>query len=270
MNNKIQTDLISEMSTGMSTTTTEIEMSVKFKSDIIKFFEWVEIANYVIKKDGVDLEWSLNLNNMFKEPSRNKLIVFIEGLMERYNIYLEDNEIIDAKQLVKNFKDYKPEKKQKKSSPEKKQKKSSVEKISPEKKQRKSSPKKKCDINLDQSLDTSSNGMLCELSQSTDELEKVFGCKAGMTDMTDSRYEWRFSLNDNIYSVYDWSYEDGTFDDYKDNEWFLGGDNDSIEDIKLIRSFLSKKTKCDILNTKSAEFVVDSDCESDCEVPLVL
>jgi len=245
---------------------TEIELSPKFKSDLIKFFEWVELANYTIKKDGVELEWSLNLDSLFKEPSRNKLIVFIEGLMKKYNIYLEDNEIIDAKQLVKNFKDYKPEKKERKTSPRK----SATKK----------SPTKKCDINLDQSLDTSSNGMLCELIMSTDELEKVFGCKATNTSCTDSctdsRYEWKFSLNDNVYSVYDWAYEDGTFDDYKDNEWFLGGDDDSIENIKLIKSFLSKKTKCNILNIKSKEFIVDSDCESDCEevemskVPLVL
>lgn len=238
---------------------TEIELSPKFKSDLIKFFEWVELANYTIKKDGVELEWSLNLDSLFKEPSRNKLIVFIEGLMKKYNIYLEDNEIIDAKQLVKNFKDYKPEKKERKTSPRK---------VSPKK-----LPKNKCDINLDQSLDTSSNGMLCELIMSTDELEKVFGCKATSTDScTDSRYQWKFTLNNNIYSVYDWAYEDGTFDDYKDNEWFLGGDDDSIENIKLIKSFLSKKTKCNIVNIKSEEFIVDSDCEQVemSRVPLVL
>ena len=234
-----------------------IELSTKFKSDLIKFFEWVEVANYTIKEKGVDQEWSLNLNKEFIEPARNKLAVFIELLMKKYNIYLDDSEIIDAKQFVKNFKDYKPLKKERKMSPK-----------SPRKK---SVPKaKKCNINIDLSLDTSTNGMLCPLKQSTEELEKVFGCKANFTGGKDSRYEWKFTMNNEIYSVYDWGYVDNTFDDYQKTEWFLGGDNESIENIKMIRDFLSKRINPEVLCIKSDEFVDDSDDETVSKMPNVL
>ena len=225
-----------------------VELSTKFKSDLVKFFEWVEVANYIIKKGDTDIEWSLYLNKDFKEPARNKLAVFIETLMKKYSIFLDDHEIVDAKQFVKNFKDYKPTKKSPKSTKSK----------SP-----RSHHKKKCDIKLDDSLDTSSNGMLCPLSQSTEELEKVFGCKASISNQTDCKHEWKFTINNEVYSVYDWAYEDGSFDDYLDSEWFLGGDNDSVENIKIIRDFLAKRTKAEILHIKTDEYIIDSDDESE-------
>ena len=172
------------------------ELSTKFKSDLIKFFEWVEVANYTIKKEDVDQEWSLNLTPNFIEPARNKLIVFIEDLMKKYQIFLEDHQIIDAKQFVKNFKDYKSPRKPRNISPKKR---------SPVKKsQTKTKTKTKSNIKLDMSLDTSSNGMLCPLTQSTNDLEKVFGCKPNHTNGIDSRYEWKFTINNDIYSIYDY------------------------------------------------------------------
>lgn len=232
-----------------------MELSTKFKSDLVKFFEWVEVANYIIKKGDTDLEWSLNLNKDFKEPARNKLAIFIEELMKKYSIFLNDNEIIDAKQFVKNFKDYKPIKKNKKSA----------NKTSPEKLQRKSKRSnnldKKCcsNIKLDNNLDSSSNGMLCQLSQSTEELEKVFGCKPENYNQDNCRYQWKFTMDNVVYSVYDWAYEDNTFDDYQDSEWFLGGDDDSVGNIKTIRDFLSRRTNVKIV--KSDEFISDSEYE---------
>lgn len=264
------------------TSMSDIEISPKFKIELIKFFEWIEHKNYIVKKcvpkesDGSagksikfedqewslsfeDQEWSLSLFPDFNEPSRNKLIVFIEGILKNYSIFLDDIRIIDAKQLVNHFKLSKPKSKTEKHF-----------KLSKSKTNKPS--KKKSDtisrIILNQKLDTSCNGMLLELDQTTSELEKVFGRKAPYTGTTETehRYEWKFSLNGDTYSVYDWPYYDGTYDEYNDNEWFLGGDNDSKENIQIIKKFLSKKVKPKKieempLNIKSDEFVVDSDDE---------
>jgi hypothetical protein len=252
----------------------DIEISPKFKVELVKFFEWIEHKNYTVKKnvhkdsDGSagksiqleDQEWTLSLFPDFKEPSRNKLIVFIDGILENYYIFLDDIRIIDAKQLVNHFKLSLSLSKSKKSD-------SSSKKSNKSSKLDDRNPK----IILNQKLDTSCNGMLLELEQSTSQLEKVFGHKAPYTgtSQTEHRYEWKFSLNGDIYSVYDWPYYDNTYDEYNDNEWFLGGDNDSKENIKIIKKFLSKKVKPKkqteetLLNIKSDEFVVDSDDEID-------
>ena len=224
-------------------------VSDKFKTEIIKFFEWVEHCNYTVSKGDDECEWSLNLAQNFSEPGRYKLIVFIEEILKNYNIHLDDTNIIDAKQMVTNFKNYKPVKEKKTSPKKEKKEKKKKEKES----HKKESPRKQ--IVNDQSLDTSCNGMLCELELTTKELENIFGCKAVFTgnQFTDHRYEWKFIFNNIVYSIYDWAYYDNTFDEYIDNEWFLGGDNEN--EIELVKELLNTQ----LYNIKSDTFVYESD-----------
>ena len=250
-----------------------VQLTDKFKTELVKFFKWVELLNYTVSQNDIDQEWSLNLCPDFVEPGRFKLVVFIEEILKNYNIHLDETEILDAKQLVVNFKNYKPVKSSKSSKSVK----------SPSKR----SPVKPTLVH-DESLDTSTNGMMLELDLSTKQLEKIFGCKASLTgnENTDHRYEWKFVFNDEIYSIYDWAYHDNTFDDYIDNQWFLGGDTD--HDIEALQKLLSPKPTTkrttttttkpkpttskpktstkqeeEPLNIKSEEYVIDSDAELD-------
>ena len=216
-------------------------ISDKFKKELVNFFKWVEDSNYTVSKNGEDQEWSLSLCPDYIEPGRYKLIVFIENILINYKIHLDDTNIIDAKQMVTNFKNYKPTKETKSPKKDKIQ----IKQIN--------------SLVNDVKLDTSCNGMLCELDFTTQQLENVFGCKAEFTgnEHTDHRYEWKFTFNNIVYSIYDWAYHDNTFDDYIDNEWFLGGDDENENNIKLIKDLLNAK----LLDTKSETFVYDSDEE---------
>ena len=223
-------------------------ISDKFKIELINFFQWVEHSNYIItNKDGYDFEWSLNLAPDYIEPGRNKMCCFIEEILKNYSINLDDTEIVDVKQMVSNFKNYKPikVKRAKKQSPCKKE--SSV-------KTKKLEKKSQILVN-DLSLDTSCNGMLYDLYLTTKQLENIFGCKAHLTgdELTDHRYEWKFTFKNIVYSIYDWRYIDETFDDYLDNDWFLGGDSDNQDNIKLIIETLNNM----LSNNKSEMFVYD-------------
>lgn len=205
-------------------------ISDKFKKELVKFFEWVEHANYTVSKNGEECDWSLNLVQNYQEPGRYKLIVFIEEILKNYQINLDDTKIIDAKQMATNFKNYKPVKVK---SPRK----SSVKSSSPNpRKQRHTST-----LVHDITLDSSCNGMLSELEFTTQQLENIFGCKAVFTgnQFTDHRYEWKFTFNDIVYSIYDWAYHDDTFDEYIDNDWFLGGDSEN--EIQLVKELLNEQ-----------------------------
>lgn len=233
-------------------------VSDKLKKQIIGFFEWVELCNYTVMKNDIDHEWSLNLAPEYKEPGRNKLTVFIEEILKNHNINLDGTNIIDAKQMTSNFKNYKPVKEKKtspKKSPVKKDKSPSKVKKSTKEEPRESTTP----LVNDQSLDTSCNGMLCELEFTTKELENIFNCKPTFTgnEFSDHRYEWKFIFNDTVYSIYDWRYDDNTFDEYIDNDWFLGGDSENEDTIQLIKNLLNEK----LLGTKSEAFVYDSEDE---------
>lgn len=231
----------------------------KFKKELVKFFQWTEHCNYTVSnKDGEDQEWSLHLAPNYVEVGRYKLIVFIEEILKNYTIHLDDTKIIDPKQMATNFKNYKPVK-EKKTSPKKSPKKESPKK----EKLTKEEPKENLLVN-DITLDSSCNGMLSELEFTTKELENIFGCKAVFTgnQFTDHRYEWKFTLNNTVYSIYDWAYDDDTFDEYIDNDWFLGGDSDS--EIELVKELLNEQ----LLNSKSDTFVYESDHEQECVLVL--
>lgn len=225
----------------MSVTTV---ISEKFTKEIIKFFEWVEYANYTVSKGDEECEWSLHLAPNYVEPGRYKLIVFIEEILKNYTIHLDDTKIIDPKQMATNFKNYKPVK-EKKTSPKK----------SPKKEKLTKEESKENLLVHDITLDSSCNGMLSELEFTTKELENIFGCKAVFTgnQFTDHRYEWKFTFNGIVYSIYDWAYDDDTFDEYLDNDWFLGGDSES--EIGLVKELLNDQ----LLNSKSDTFVYESE-----------
>jgi hypothetical protein len=148
--------------------------------------------------------------------------------------------------MATNFKNYKPVK----------EKKTSPKKASPRKPK---SPSPTITLVNDITLDSSCNGMLSELEFTTQQLENIFGCKAVFTgnQFTDHRYEWKFTFNGVVYSIYDWAYDDNTFDEYIDNEWFLGGDSE--DEIKVVKNLLNQQLK----NIKSETFVYDTEPEQE-------
>lgn len=54
------------------------KLTEKCKKEIEKFCEWAKKKNYIIKGE----VWSLELLEDFEEPSRNKLEMYIKGLLE--------------------------------------------------------------------------------------------------------------------------------------------------------------------------------------------
>jgi hypothetical protein len=98
------------------------KLTVKFESDLKKFFVWAVEKEYVIKDiEGDELEWSLDLLKTinFKEPGRNKLEGFIAAVKDTYNIYRDETKVDDPKLLAKDFKEAPVEKKTKTTKKEK-------------------------------------------------------------------------------------------------------------------------------------------------------
>jgi hypothetical protein len=84
----------------------------KFKKELNECQTWMKISGYkIVDSDLKEIEDMDYILNEFKEPSRNKLEVYMKHIMSMYNIYLNDCEIGDAKLLVKEFKERKKEKK---------------------------------------------------------------------------------------------------------------------------------------------------------------
>jgi hypothetical protein len=226
-----------------------IVLTEKFNKEMEKFFEWASKNNYIIRDiDDEECEWSIELLSEFKEPSRNKLEMYIKSLFDKYTIMTDNNEINDAKLLSKEFKEFKPVKKSKKEEAltkkekvvkEKKEKvvKEKKEKVVKEKKEElvKEKKEEEDDIKLDMSLDTSDTFYLDTLGYSSLELTSVFG-KPKQTGKKDEEhvYEWKLEVNDNVYTIYDWENEEN----FENTKWHLGGINESKNNIKALYKYI--------------------------------
>lgn len=167
----------------------ELSISRKLNKEIESFKKWLLENNYEFNDSNIS----------FIEPKRNKLETYVKEILKNGKIYNDGNEIGDAKLLVKDYKNKNGNKKIKKSN------------------------EKKNEIILNMDINTDDTSYLCDMEFTTDELEKIFECKP--IDATDknSRYEWKFEYNGNKYTIYDWCYEDGSFDSYEETEWHLAG-----------------------------------------------
>jgi hypothetical protein len=98
----------------MSVKSVVAKLTVKFESDVQKFFVWADEKEYVIKDiDNNDIDWSLDLLKTinFIEPGRNKLEGFIAAVKDTYNVYRGKTKVDDAKLLARDFKEAPIEKK---------------------------------------------------------------------------------------------------------------------------------------------------------------
>ena len=103
--------------------------------------------------------------------------------------------------------------------------------------------------NTELKIDANTHLYLSDIPLTTRELEKYFGCKPRKSSQEHTRYEWIFEYNGNIYSIYDWSYMDSTFDEYYQTEWYLGGSHS--RDIKMILEALSTKPPIKVIEVES-------------------
>ena len=212
------------MSTAKSTksaNTAATLFSEKFAKEMEKFFSWAQEQGYVIQsaKTGTEKKWKLDLLKSFEEPGRNKLEAFLRELMKTYVIRKDDEDVDDYKVMVKEFKDTKPKRKRTEST---------------------SSAGSTNDVCVvDSKLDTSGTYYLDTLDFTTEQLEMRMGkpVKTGGKDAS-FRWEWKVSIGDNVYSIYDWKNEAGEFDDYQETEWYMAGGKSNAKDKALFKAWI--------------------------------
>jgi hypothetical protein len=217
----------------------KVVLSEKFEKEVLKFFKWVENIYTVKFRDIDEKKWTFNLVKKFEEPARNKLVMYIKAIMDNHSIVDQDDvKIDDAKLMANDFKENGNKKETKKET--------------------------KKDLLIDVTLDTSGTWYLCDISADTETLEAYFGCKAGKTgdDGDDHQYEWKFEMDDNVYSVYDWCYTDGSFDKYSCTSWYLGGNNNQVKSINKIKKELDTLVEKDLFEEK------EEDSEEDIEIDI--
>ena len=204
------------------------ELSDKFANDLEKFFIWVVENDYVLTDTVQDseIDWDMELVRDFEEPGRNKMESFLKKLMKIYSLTKDNEQVIDIKTMVKNFKENKPKHINKK---EKRVVKKVVE------------SKKEIEVNV--KFDTSDTFYIDTLEFSTCDLIKVFG-KPYNTGTRDSKhqYEWKIMVGGSIvYSVYNWLNEDGEHDEFSDNEWHVASTKEDKISLSKLNNFISNK-----------------------------
>lgn len=209
------------MSAKIAKSTATTEVTEKFAKELNKFFSWAKDDGYVISKSGDNVEWSLKLLKGFEEPGRNKLDAYIKGLMKKYVISKDDEDLDDYKVILKDFKENKPKRKRVDTSTE-------GEAESPS------------NVIVDNTLDTNDTYYLETLECDTNTLLKKLG-KPIKNNVEKNRFEWKVKVDGNVYSIYDWLNEEGEFDSFADTWWHVGGVKSNKKDIKKIVSFLKEK-----------------------------
>ena len=236
-----------------------IVLSEKFQKELEQFFDWVSVS-YTCKFKDEERVWNIDLVEHYQEPSRNKLEMFIKAIMSTHSIKdSSDIQIKDAKLLAK---DYKENGKGKKGKKVVKEKKIKTEKITKDVKKgdvKKGDVKKENEelkIVSDVNLDTTGTWYVSDVKQNTQELEKYFGCKPNRTgnQFDDHQYEWKFRFGGNLYSIYDWAYEDGSFEDYDCTIWCLAGNSENKEMIEKIHNELESYVRENSKSNVKREF----------------
>jgi hypothetical protein len=230
------------------------KFSETFINDLEMFMIWLSKNEYCLNDivTGEKVEMNIDLIN-FNEPSRSKLECYVKELVKYYLLEKDNEEIDDIKTMIKEFRTNKIRKGIKKSKITKVKKvdksevevevvvdKSEVEvedvvdksEVEVEDVVDKSEViKNKVDVIKDvivkEDLNTDDICYIDTLDFSTKELEGVFGKPLKNGKRGDKhQYEWKIIMiteqEDIIYSIYNWRYKNGKFDEYDENEWFLG------------------------------------------------
>jgi hypothetical protein len=224
-----------------------IVLTDKFAKEVEKFFVWASVGYSVQDINGDAKVWSLSLLKSFDEPARNKLETFIKELMKKYTISMGDEIVEDFKLFAKAYKEapkVKKETKTKLTKQDKKEPKKIVQKGNVDE-EKKTEPKK-TDIVVDANLDTSDTWHLETLEFDTRQLIKAFGTplknggKNGGKEGDEHKYEWKLKVlgTEGVYTIYDFINEDGSYDDFDEAEWYLGGDNENTENIQKIIKYI--------------------------------
>lgn len=224
------------MSTA-TTSTTAAPISDKFGKELSKFFAWAEKNKYNLTfiESGESCVWNDALIQGFKEPSRNKLEVYLRNVLEKYKVTQGMESVEDHKFFAKEYKDSKQVK-----------------------------PKKNVlggSVQLfDQTIETSESINLTDtidftyidtLPATTEQLVKAFGQPLANTNPEDHiRYEWKVLIGGVVYNIYDWrdssSFEAAT--------WHIGKQEESDSAIKLLSEYiLCKEDKVDKEDKKEDE-----------------
>jgi len=230
------------------------KFSETFINDLEMFMIWLSKNEYCLNDivTGEKVEMNIDLIN-FNEPSRSKLECYVKELVKYYLLEKDNEEIDDIKTMIKEFRTNKIRKGIKKSKITKVKKvdksevevevvvdKSEVEvedvvdksEVEVEDVVDKSEViKNKVDVIKDvivkEDLNTDDICYIDTLDFSTKELEGVFGKPLKNGKRGDKhQYEWKIIMiteqEDIIYSIYNWRYKNGKFDEYDENEWFFG------------------------------------------------
>lgn len=226
------------------------KFSETFINDLEMFMIWLSKNEYCLNDivTGEKVEMNIDLIN-FNEPSRSKLECYVKELVKYYLLEKDNEEIDDIKTMIKEFRTNKIRKGIKKSKITKVKKvdkgesevvvdKSEVEVVVDKSESevevvvdKSEVIKNKVDVIKDvivkEDLNTDDICYIDTLEFSTKELEGVFGKPLKNGKRGDKhQYEWKILMitekEEIIYSIYNWQYKNGKFDEYNENEWFLG------------------------------------------------
>jgi len=248
-----------------------MDLSDKFFKLLTKFLKWAN-NHYIIKckKTHTVLKWSLETPLEFTEPQRKKLYGYLKNIFNEYIIEDKNNIIITNYTFLITHYDESTEqdklKKENKNDSKVNTKQYdqllelNINKFCNEIKQNLYNQsdlynntdqserisysdivKDDIDIVLHTDLDTSFTWFLSSLNFTSDELITILGNPLQTGKKNDShRYEWKFTYNCCIYSIYDWKPNDMNTP-FKNIKWYLGGDHDDKNNIKNIIDIISNK-----------------------------
>ncbi len=249
------------------------KFSETFINDLEMFMIWLSKNEYCLNDivTGEKVEMNIDLIN-FNEPSRSKLECYVKELVKYYLLEKDNEEIDDIKTMIKEFRTNKIRKGIKKSKITKVKKvdKSEVEvEVVVDKSE---VIKNKVDVIKDvivkEDLNTDDICYIDTLEFSTKELEDVFGKPLKNGKRGDKhQYEWKIIMiteqEEIIYSIYNWRYKNGKFDEYDENEWFLGTmkrcKNDNLFGCDMMIDYIKGKINRDKEGDNNIESKIQED-----------
>lgn len=181
-----------------------MSLTVKFAKELELFFQWTILNGYIICDNEKEQRlWDFKLIKEFKEPGRNKLEFYIKTLLkDEFTIYFKKDKINDAKLLVKEFKSEEPKKESK------------MKKVKEE----------KCELKVDNCVDTSFGYFLDTLEFTTEQFVKIFGEPLKTGEIDDEHvFEWKIVMNKEVFSIYDWENTKG----FNEIVWHISGEKSS-------------------------------------------
>lgn len=197
-------------------------LTPKFEKELYTFFDWANHENEynIYDKNGDILSWCKTLLVEFNETPRKKLDGFLKKVFQLYIIKNKNNQIeYTYTNIINKYKELK--------NPSKVTLDKQVDNL--------------CEamnltltvnenphimLMIDNNLDTTHTWWLCNLEYTTEQLINAFGEPAFTgNETTKHRYEWKFSIDNHIFSIYDWKFENSEFYDINEADWFLCGNS---------------------------------------------